>query len=305
MTCASPSASFSSVLLSRICSAAFTRLASRHSTLRPALRRPCTSQGVIEPVSMPTLASTPACCEMRAEIGPGSVVQTPRQSRLPCSFTTQIAVVFCDTSSPFATRPVRHNVTSQISDGASHRATAPGSRHYRRLAPRSAITRGPHKPLAQLVRQPPRRDRRPAAAGNLGTQTRQRPAAIVAHIVGQDRRRDRPGMQPDLGLLSWPLAPPQPRHRPPAFTLLCAFLPCPRPPPPPPPPARRKVPPPVAHRTDMHPQNRGDLPGAPSLQRQQDRPRPIRFAAVLRFRQVTQYRLFRSVRRELRSSRYL
>src|SRR5688572_25488945 len=28
---------------------------------------------------------------------------------------------------------------------------------------------------------------------------------------------------------------------------------------------------PVAHRADMHPQRRGDLPGAPPVQRQQDR----------------------------------
>jgi len=89
------------VLLSRICSAAFTRLASRHSTSSPALRRPCTSQGVIEPVSIPTLTSTtPACLNTRAEIAPGSVTHAPRQSRRPCSSTTQIAVVFCDTSSP-------------------------------------------------------------------------------------------------------------------------------------------------------------------------------------------------------------
>src|SRR3954464_3092750 len=52
----------------------------------------------------------------------------------------------------------------------------------------------------------------------------------------------------------------------------------------------------------MHPENRGDLPGLPSLQRQQDRPRPVRFAAVLRFRQVTQHGLFRGIRRELRFS---
>jgi hypothetical protein len=98
----------------------------------------------------------------------------------------------------------------------------------------------------------------------------------VARIVVQDRRGDRPGMWPDLGLLSWPLAPPQPRHS-----------------------AMRKVTPPVPHRADVHPENRGDLPGVPPLQRQQDRPCPIRFAAVLRFRQATQCRLFRSIRREL------
>ena len=101
----------------------------------------------------------------------------------------------------------------------------------------------------------------------------------MARILGQDRRGNCPGVRPDLGLLSWPLAPPQPRH-----------------------PTMRKVTPPVAHRTDMHPKNRSNLPGAPPLQRQQNRPRPIRFAAVLRLRQVTQHGPFRGIRRELRFS---
>ena len=66
----------------------------------------------------------------------------------------------------------------------------------------------------------------------------------------------------------------------------------------------REVTPPVTHRADMPPENRGDLPGAPPLQRQQDRPRPVRFAALLRFRQVTQRRPFRRISRELRFSRH-
>ena len=117
---------------------------------------------------------------------------------------------------------------------------------------KALLTRGgrPHKPLAQLVREPPRRDRRPTAPGNLGTQAPQRPTAIVARVFVQDRRGDRPGMRPDLGLLSGPRAPPQPRH-----------------------PAMRKVTPPVAHRADVHPENRGDLLGLPPLQRQQSLPR--------------------------------
>ena len=108
------------------------------------------------------------------------------------------------------------------------------------LAPFEGMARPPRRqtPLAQLVREPPRRDRRPAASGNLSAQTRQRPAAVVARIFVQDRRGDRPGMRPDLGLLSRPRAPPQPRH-----------------------PAMRKVTPPVAHRADVHPENRGDLLG--------------------------------------------
>jgi hypothetical protein len=86
--------------------------------------------------------------------------------------------------------------------------------------------------------------------GNLSAQARQRPAAIVARVFLQDRRRDRPGMRPDLGLLSRPRALPQPRH-----------------------PAMRKVTPPVPHRTDVYPENRGNLPSAPPLQRQQSLPR--------------------------------
>jgi hypothetical protein len=86
--------------------------------------------------------------------------------------------------------------------------------------------------------------------GNLGAQAPQRPAAVVARVFLQDRRRDRPGMRADLGLLSWPRASPQPRH-----------------------PAMPEVTPPVAHRTDMHPENRGDLLGPPPFQRQQSLPR--------------------------------
>src|SRR5690242_1708432 len=65
-------------------------------------------------------------------------------------------------------------------------------------------------------------------------------------------------MRPNLGLLSWPLAPSQPRHA-----------------------AMRKVTPPVAHRTDMHPENHADLLGPPPFQCQQDRPRPVRLAAPI------------------------
>src|SRR3982751_6909378 len=56
--------------------------------------------------------------EVKVRFGPGSVAQTPRQSRLPCSSTTQIDVVFCDTSSPT-------ECGIQTSDGANHRAKCP------------------------------------------------------------------------------------------------------------------------------------------------------------------------------------
>jgi hypothetical protein len=68
-------------------------------------------------------------------------------------------------------------------------------------------------------------------------------------------------MRPDLGLLSWPLAPPQPRYA-----------------------AMREVPSPVAYRADVYPENCGDLLGLPPFQRQQNCPCPIRFTALLRFR---------------------
>jgi len=103
----------------------------------------------------------------------------------------------------------------------------------------------------------------------------------VAHIFIQDRRGDRPGMRPDLGLRSWPRAPPQPRHS-----------------------AMGEVTPPVPHRADMYPEHRGDLLGLPPLQRQQDRPRPVRLAAMLRFRQRAQGRLFRGISRQRRFSRH-
>src|SRR3954451_23291096 len=125
MIWASPSGSFSSVLLSCICRAAFTRRASRHATSRPAARSPWTSQGVIEPVSMPTLASTLACCEIRAEIGPGSVAQTPRQSRLPCVDNADRGRLL---------RYVQPNIMRHRNlRWCKSPGNMPGSRHYRLL----------------------------------------------------------------------------------------------------------------------------------------------------------------------------
>src|SRR3954468_15351105 len=129
-------------------------------------------------------------------------------------------------------------------DNRPDRGTIDGSRPFRDY-PRST-----QPPLAQLVREPARRDRRPAPPGNLGTQTRQRPTAIMARVFVQDRRRYRPGMRPNLGLLSWPWAPPQPRH-----------------------PAMCEVTPPVTHRAGVRPENGGDLFGPPPFQCQQSLPR--------------------------------
>src|SRR3954454_15161761 len=66
----------------------------------------------------------------------------------------------------------------------------------------------------------------------------------------------------------------------------------------------REVTPPVAHRTDVHPENCGDLLGLAPLQRQQNRPCPVRFTALLRFRQGAQCRLLRSISRKRRFSRH-
>ena len=61
MICAKPSASFWSVLFICILSAALACRASRHTTSSARRRSSCTSHGVIEPVSMPMRASSPAC----------------------------------------------------------------------------------------------------------------------------------------------------------------------------------------------------------------------------------------------------
>src|SRR3954452_4846225 len=66
----------------------------------------------------------------------------------------------------------------------------------------------------------------------------------------------------------------------------------------------REVTPPVAHRTDVHPENCGDLLDLAPLQRQQNRPCPVRFTALLRFRQGAQCRLLRSISRQRRFSRH-
>src|SRR4051812_36848700 len=100
MICARPSASFWSVLFICILSAALACRASRQVTSRLRARSSCTSHGVIGPVSIPSLASSPACSLTTRAICSGSVAHWPRQSRAPVSSTTQIEVSFCETSSP-------------------------------------------------------------------------------------------------------------------------------------------------------------------------------------------------------------
>src|SRR5208337_1937825 len=100
MLCASPSASFRSVLFICILSAALACLASRQTMLSPRSRSSCTSHGVIGPVSIPMPASSPACPRTARSICSGSVRHWPRQSLRPASSTTQIEVSFCETSKP-------------------------------------------------------------------------------------------------------------------------------------------------------------------------------------------------------------
>ena len=93
-------ASFWSVLFICVLSAALACLASRQTMSSSRPRSSCTSHGVMGPVSMPTLASRPACPLTIRSICAGSAAHWPRHSRRPVSSTTQIAVSFCDTSKP-------------------------------------------------------------------------------------------------------------------------------------------------------------------------------------------------------------
>jgi hypothetical protein len=52
--------------------AGLSDLASRQTTLSPRWRNACTSHGVIGPVSIPMLASPPACPRTARSIGSGS-----------------------------------------------------------------------------------------------------------------------------------------------------------------------------------------------------------------------------------------
>jgi len=58
------------------------------------------SQMASGPVSMPMRTASGARRRTNAAMASGSVAVTPSASVLPSSSTTQIAVVFCETSSP-------------------------------------------------------------------------------------------------------------------------------------------------------------------------------------------------------------
>jgi hypothetical protein len=118
-----PSASFWWVLFICILSAALACPASRQSTLSSRPRNSWTSHGVIGRVSIPILASSPACRRTARSIGFGSDWHWPRQSLRPASSTTQIDVNFRETSKP--TNRVIWHLPCVI-----RRATAPEPRHY-------------------------------------------------------------------------------------------------------------------------------------------------------------------------------
>src|SRR5271165_3100047 len=105
--------------------------------LSPRSRNSCTSHGVIGPVSIPMLASSPACPRTARSICFGSVRHWPRQSLRPASSTTQIDVSFCETSKPT-------NRAIGQPPCVNRRATAPGPRHYEWFWLPTAITRCPH-----------------------------------------------------------------------------------------------------------------------------------------------------------------
>ncbi len=128
MICASPSASFWSVLFICILSAALACLALRQTTSSPRPRSSCTSQGVIGPVSTPILASPPACPLTVRSICPGSVAHWPRHNLRPVSSTTQSAVSFCDTSKPT-------NRAIEPPPMVQRPGNPPGSRHHGRPMP--------------------------------------------------------------------------------------------------------------------------------------------------------------------------
>jgi hypothetical protein len=86
--------------LLHILRAARACLASRHTTSRLRLRSSCTSHGVIAPVSIPMRASSPAYRRTTALICSGTDGHWPRHSCRLASSTTQMAVIFCETSKP-------------------------------------------------------------------------------------------------------------------------------------------------------------------------------------------------------------
>jgi len=100
MICASPSASFWSVLLICSFSAALACRASRQTTSSPRPHSSCTSHGVIGPVCSPTCPFPPARPLTARSVCAGVVAHRPRHNQQPVPSTTQTAVSFCNTSKP-------------------------------------------------------------------------------------------------------------------------------------------------------------------------------------------------------------
>lgn len=152
MICASPSASFWSVLLSCILSAARACRASRQVTSSPRPRSSCTSLGTVGPISSPTRASSPTCPPTARSIRSWSAAYWPRHTLRPVSSRTQITISFCETFKPI-------NRVQAAFHAAEHRARAPGSRHYGSFRFPIAITRCPHMQQAGSAYRRASRDR--------------------------------------------------------------------------------------------------------------------------------------------------
>ena len=82
---------------------------------------------------IPMRASLPACRRTKVLICSGFVGHWPRHRLLPVSLTTQIDVIFCETSKP--TKRVINEPSM-----ANPRATPPGSRYYRRIKRRPRLS---------------------------------------------------------------------------------------------------------------------------------------------------------------------
>jgi hypothetical protein len=97
---AMPTASFRSLLLICIFSAAFACLASMQMTGSPILFSSVHNHVDVAPVSNPIRTTFGACDLMNVAIASGSDATTPSRSIFPVRSTMQIAVSFSDTSSP-------------------------------------------------------------------------------------------------------------------------------------------------------------------------------------------------------------
>jgi hypothetical protein len=118
-------------------------LASRQTTSSPRLRSSCTSHGVIAPVSIPMWVSLPECRRTKVLICSGFVGHWPRHSLRPASLTTQIAVIFCETSKPtkrVINEPPMVRITEQRRPDRGTIGRSSANRDYRMSTYDKAIT---------------------------------------------------------------------------------------------------------------------------------------------------------------------